>query len=401
VRILFAAHLQFCRLPSAQEAKMSPTPIEIFSADVSELAPKVFFAAHRYVQGPGVLASIGSYLPLVASMRPGILIAAGLPDSISIEINRSLSAAGIRPASNLFGGQCSLDEVEAQVAVFRVKNIDALIGVGGGKAIDTAKCVASRLAIPLIICPTLASSDAPCSAVAVLYTKEGVFAGAEFFLSNPDLVIVDTHVIARAPLRYLLAGIADALATGYEARACLRNPQARSMVGGKISATAAAIAAACSEIVFDQADAAIAAARRGTPDEAFEKIVEANTLLSGTGFESGGLAATHAIASALTAVPIIEHKFLHGEMVAVGIMVQLWLERDVQDFRRARGFLERLGLPVRFSDLGLDTSQDAKTIQLVIGAACAFPFMTNEPFPVSPEMVSDAIKAIEQDDPFI
>ncbi|OYW84643.1 MAG: hypothetical protein B7Z22_10235, partial [Hyphomonas sp. 32-62-5] len=128
-------------------------------------------------------------------------------------------------------------------ATFRAAAIDVLVAIGGGKVIDAAKCIARRINVPLIVCPTLASTDAPCSAAAVVYTAEGAFRDVEFLPSNPDLVVVDTAIIAKAPVRFLLAGMADALATGYEARTCVANAAARSMVGGRITIAAATIAA--------------------------------------------------------------------------------------------------------------------------------------------------------------
>ena len=68
---------------------------------------------------------------------------------------------------------------------------------------DAGKCVSFRLGVPVVICPTIASTDAPCSAVSVMYTREGVGIGPEFFSNSPALVVVDTAKraeITRVPL---------------------------------------------------------------------------------------------------------------------------------------------------------------------------------------------------------
>jgi len=77
----------------------------------------------------------------------------------------------------------------------------------------TGKIVADRLGIPVVVVPTIASTDAPCSACAVVYNEEGVVVRVEYQKRNPDLVLVDSEIIAQAPERFLVAGMGDALAT--------------------------------------------------------------------------------------------------------------------------------------------------------------------------------------------
>ncbi|MDZ4056336.1 MAG: iron-containing alcohol dehydrogenase, partial [Polynucleobacter sp.] len=163
-----------------------------------------------------------------------------------------------------------------------------------------------------------------------------------------------------------------------------------------ITVAAATIADICSRTIFEHADGAIEAVKSGTLNESFERVVEANTLLSGTGFESGGLAAAHAVASALTLVPSIEHGFLHGEMVAVGTMIHLQLEGDHEELSRVDGLLGRLGLPRSLSDLGVKVTDGSDVLEMIINAACAMPFMLNEPFAVTPTLLHEAILAIER-----
>lgn len=375
---------------------MLKTAVEVFDEKLSRPDVKVFLCANRYVQGANVLEDLGSLLHMVENASVGLMAPGDLPEAIIETVMASLDRASFSTSRVLFGGQCSYEEIERQAATLREARIGALIAVGGGKVIDAAKCVAKRLGVPLVVCPTLASTDAPCSAAAVIYTEDGRFCDVEFLYGNPAMVVVDTAVIMGAPIRFLLAGMADALATGYEARTCLGNPDARSMVGGRISLAAATIAETCTRTVLEHGHAAIAAAKKGQIDESFERIVEANTLLSGTGFESGGLAAAHAVAQALTLVPSIEHGFLHGEMVAVGTMLHLKLEQQHEEIERVDWFLKEMGLPRSLSALGIEVEDGNETFEMVMAAACDMPFMENEPFLVDVDRLKKAAFAVER-----
>src|SRR5262249_34942931 len=128
--------------------------------------------------------------------------------------------AGIAHAVHPFGGECSLAEIERVTSAARQHRAQVILGAGGGKGLDTARAAAADLDVPGGACPTVASSDAPCSALSVLYTEEGVFHQYRFYRKNPELVLVDTQVIAQGPPRLLVAGMGDALATWFEARTC-------------------------------------------------------------------------------------------------------------------------------------------------------------------------------------
>ena len=142
----------------------------------------------------------------------------------------------------------------------------------------------------MVNCPTVASSDAPCSALSVIYTDQGVFQEYRFYRKNPDLVLVDTQVIAEAPPRLLVAGMGDALATWFEAKTCV-DGRIKNMRGGASTLSAAALARLCYDTLLADGAAAVRAVETRVVTPALERLVEANTLLSGLGFESSGLAA--------------------------------------------------------------------------------------------------------------
>ena len=212
--------------------------------------------------------------------------------------------------------------------------------------------------------------------------------------SNPTVVLVDTRVIAQAPTRFLISGIGDALATVFEARSC-KTKYASNMTGRIGSMTAYALAELCYDSLKTYAVQAVAACEDHVVNPALEKIVEANTLLSGLGFESGGLAAAHAIHNGLTALEQTHH-FFHGEKVAIGTLASLFLtEKEPELIDEVYALCEAVGLPTTLADIDLDGVSDAD-LMLAAEKACAEgETIYNELVPVTPQAVFTALKAAD------
>ena len=354
--------------------------------------PRAILSPPKYIQEEGVLDQIGRYLELLNRQKFGILASSRGHGAEAARVAESISASGANSVAAVFDGECSLPEIEKHSAALRDQDIDCLIAVGGGKCVDAAKCIASRVGVPVVMVPTLASNDAPCSAVSVLYTEDGVMNGAEFFPDNPALVVVDTEVIAAAPARYLVAGMGDAMATWYEVRVCANNPSAGNIVGARPTMATVAMAELCARTIFEQGEQACVDVEASTVTPAIEDIVEANTLLSGVGFESGGLAGAHAYAQGYTVLPHVEANYLHGEMVAMGVVAQLMMEGDEAEARRVASFFARVGLPITLEQIGMAADQ-SQNIDAVVAGAQTFEPLANQPFEVTADKLRDAMLA--------
>ena len=374
-------------------------PGAIFSVEEGESTsvPRVFIAPHRYIQGDGILAHLGRYLKIVPTKQAAILISEGGRRRLGERLLGSLDDAHIDSVVINFNGECSLEEIERITDILRTQSnsVDCVVAVGGGKCVDAGKCVAYRLGTPVVICPSLASNDAPCSALSVIYTREGVSEGVEFFPTSPAIVAVDTRIVAEAPVRYLVAGMGDAMATWYEANTCFLNPKARTTVGARPTLAAGAIGELCATTLFEYGVSGAEAVERSEVNDALERVVEANTLLSGLGFESGGLAAAHAVAQALTVVPGMHRNYLHGEMVAIGLLTQLVLEKQTDEASKVARFFAKVGLPVQFGQLSLAPQNKSQLVEVMEGAV-ATPIMANEPLTVTTEsLVAAALQVNE------
>lgn len=345
----------------------------------------VFAAPGKYIQGRGAAERIGEVLGQLGSESPLLLADPVVPEIMGGALD------GISGAINVeFGGECSPEEIERVAAAAAENGADAIVGIGGGKTMDTAKAVAHPAGLPLVIVPTIASTDAPTSALSVVYDEEGAFKEYRFFERNPDAVIVDTAVIARAPVRFLVAGIGDGLSTYFEADASSRTRK-QTMAGGAPTQAALAIARLCYDTLLEHGLAARLAVEQQSVTPAVEKVVEANTLLSGLGFESGGLAAAHSVHNGLTALEGTHH-YWHGEKVAFGVITMLMLEdRPAEVLEEVVDFCLEVGLPVALEDIGLD-GVSREELETVAEAACAEgETIHNMPYDVYPEMVVDAM----------
>lgn len=354
--------------------------------------PRIFGTAARYIQGPGVLESAGYYLSRLGFSRCAVLASSRGMAAEGGRVQASMVEAGLLPEPLIFGGECSYQEILSQVEALRALEapVDGLVAVGGGKIVDAGRAIAHRMQIPVAVIPTLVSNDGPCAAVSVIYSPEGVTEDAEVYDHNPALVLVDSEVIARADERYLVAGMGDAMATWYEARACAQAEHGVTIFGGRPTLAATTLAEACARALYEHGQDAADAVRRSEVNEALERVIEANTLLSGLGYESGGLSVAHAMAQGYTVIPHLNERFLHGEMVAMGVLAQLALESWQDELERAARFFIAVGLPVHLGQVDL-AAEDSEQLGKVIEAALAFPFVGNMPFAVTAENLLQAV----------
>lgn len=345
----------------------------------------------KYLQGVGALNQLPALIKLFGSQ--GLIFASPTAH------RRILPESGIDATSGpclveRFAGECCEKELSRLAGIIREKHVDVLVGMGGGKTIDTAKIVADRANIPVIVVPTIASTDAPCSGCAVVYSEQGVFESVQYQKSNPAAVLVDTQVIAGAPVRYLVAGMGDALATWFEARSC-SSTRSENACGGLGTLTGLNLARLCYDTLLQHGVTARIAAERHVVTPALEHIVEANILLSGIGFESGGLASAHSIHNGLTALEET-HGVYHGEKVAFGVLAGLQLtDAPAEESAAVFSFCEAVGLPTTLADIGLGDCDRGRLLQVAEKACAPDECIHHEAGEITPERVLHAMLAAD------
>jgi glycerol dehydrogenase len=362
---------------------------------------QMFASPGRYIQGYKELERLPKH---VAWFGDSFLVVTskGRKEDLQKVLDAGFAAAGKRLEYAIFGGEVTKKEIQRIVEIMKAKKCHGVLGIGGGKVLDTAKAVAYYSKAPICIVPTIASNDAPTSSLSVVYREDGAFDDVLFYEKSPDVVLIDTFIVAQAPTRLLVAGMGDALATYFEARTCVeayRDNFLGSAGGGmgegergsKPTVTSMAIAELCYRVLLEDGVQAKLSCDRKCVTKAFNRVVEANSLMSGIGFESNGVATAHAVYCGFSELKGRQHMY-HGEYVAFGTIVMLLLEgKPSESIDAVVRFCMSVGLPVTFADLGLADIRPEEIALVVKTAASPTQTSNVEPFKVTEEEMKAAL----------
>jgi glycerol dehydrogenase len=363
------------------------------TAAVPALGPRIFAAPGRYMQGPGALDLLGDVLTPFGPV-PFVVVDPAVMRLLGDRVERGLTGAGLRPVFGVLDGEITYPAVAQLASVDAGGEAGAIVGVGGGKVLDAAKAVALRLGRPVITVPTIASNDSPASGAVAMYDDAHVMVSVDRLLRHPEAVVVDTEIIARAPVEFLRAGIGDAISKKFEAEGCWSGT-GLTPVGGRPLRTAGAVADACYRTIRSCAVAALRACEADLVTDDLEAVVEAVILMSGLGFENGGLSLAHALTRGLVRARGAAAA-AHGRHVAWGLLVQLAAEgRPDPELAELAAFHRELGLPVCLPDLGL-IQPAPDEIESIAALTATVPHVLNMPVPVDAAVVSAAIRRVEE-----
>lgn len=327
---------------------------------------KLMRAPSKYVQGKDALLETYENTKELGRSFLFICSRSGAKNA-QPKIEKSFAGKDAKTRFEVFGGISSNGEIGKMRKIVKDNSIEVVVGVGGGSAIDTAKATAYYEKLPVVIIPTVAATDAPCTGLSVIYNDDGTFDTYIFYPKNPDAVIVDTDIIAKAPIKFLVAGMGDALGTYFEARACV-NAKAPSLENGGVTKSAMALCSLCYETLLADGVKAKLAAQMGMVTPAVEAIIEANIYLSGVGADNGGLAVSHSVYNGFTALSECE-KTPHGNLVAFGTIAQLIIEdAPMDEIEEVIDFCMSVGLPVTLKEVGVT---DVERVHIAAEKACA------------------------------
>ncbi len=293
-----------------------------------------------------------------------------------------------------YGGEASYENVEKLMENAAFKNADMIFAVGGGKALDTGKCLSVKTNTPVFTFPTIASTCAACTSVSIMYNDDGTFNGPFFFNAPAVHAFIDTEIIANAPYKYMWAGMGDTYAKYFEAEVSSRGEELPHYFSMGVN-----ISKMCVEPVIKYGRAALEQNKEHKSGYEIEQCILAIVVTTAmasifltaehTVHYNSGLA--HAIFYSLTKFPHIEEKHLHGEVVGLGILALLYVDNDMEWFDKIYKFNKEVGLPVRFKDIEISSSQ----FDEILTAITKRSDIEHNPYAVTEEMLSNAFKFLE------
>lgn len=297
--------------------------------------------------------------------------------------------------TEIYGENCTYATVERLRALPLYQEADMVFGVGGGKALDTVKCLCIPDDKPVFSFPTIASNCAATTSVSILYNEDGTFLKPHFFIRPVMHAFIDTQIIAQAPSQYMWAGIGDTYAKYYEALISSRDERLE-----HFTAVGVAVSQMCRDPLLLYSAQALEDHKQGLCTYAVEQVVLAIVVTTGiasifltkdyTPDYNSGLA--HAIFYALTAYPVIEERHLHGEVVAFGILIALLVDGQKEEFEKIYELNKSIGLPTRLSDIEIAPAQWEECLDRI-------PTMSDVahyPYKVTRPMLEQAMKVLEE-----
>lgn len=347
-------------------------------------------APARVLRGDRALAQSGEAIAHLGQ-RPLVVGGGNTLAALSSQLQPVLKQQQLSYSFASYSPDCSEASLASLEEAATKHQADLIIGIGGGKALDTAKLLAHQCKLPIVTVPTSAATCAAWTALSNIYSNEGAFQYDVALDRCPDLLILDYSLIQTAPQRTLIAGIGDALAKWYEASV--------SSGSSPVTLIIAAVqqARVLRDILFQKSSDAL----KEPGGEVWREVVDATVLLAGVIGGLGGAqcrtVAAHAVHNGLTHLKAA-HGALHGEKVAYGILVQLRLEEMLAGNQLAAlarqqllKFYAEIGLPQTLEDLGLGNITLVELRQAAEIACRPSSDIHRLPFPVLPEQLMAAM----------
>ncbi|MDO4490760.1 MAG: iron-containing alcohol dehydrogenase family protein [Lachnospiraceae bacterium] len=292
----------------------------------------------------------------------------------------------------LYGEDCTPSTIAKWAGYARECQADMIFGMGGGKALDTAKGAADRAGLPVFTFPTIAATCAATTALSVVYREDGAFDSFYFYDRPARHCFIDLQVLADAPVRYLRAGMGDTMGKFFECHFSARGDKLdhSSWMGREISNL-------CYEPLLEHGIQALKDCQQHRVSEDLQQAVLANIVSTGMVslmvVDDYNCAIAHSVYYGLVLLPGFEEQYLHGDVVAYGVLVQLAVDKDREEMLRVRNFMQELGIPTSLKQMQLQLDREA--LKQVLHEIVTGPDMEHIPYEVTEDMIYHAMEEVE------
>lgn len=292
----------------------------------------------------------------------------------------------------LFGSDCTYENIHKWAAYARECGADMILGMGGGKALDTAKGAGYEAGIPVFTYPTIAATCAATTALSVVYREDGSFDSFYFYERPAYHCFMDLIVIANAPAQYLQAGMGDTIGKFFECHFAARGDRLEhsSALGREISNM-------CYAPLLEYGEQALKDCRNQTVSVSLKQAVLANIVSTGLVslmvLDEYNCAIAHSVYYALVLLPGFEEHYLHGNVVAYGVLVQLLVDHNREEALKLKSFMQKLDIPTTLREM--EVPVDKEYLKEVLRETVSGPDMEHIPYEVTEDMIFEAMQNVE------
>ncbi|MCQ2428016.1 MAG: iron-containing alcohol dehydrogenase [Clostridia bacterium] len=279
-------------------------------------------------------------------------------------LDTAFEECGFKPVFHVYRGFCNPNTCDTILKSGALDGASLVVGVGGGNIMDAAKYVAMTAELPLLNIPTTAATCAACTPLSVLYNDNCGYIKSKHWPFEISGVIVDTAVMAGQPERMLVSGVLDAVAKLPETTHRLTGKSEDETDIGSFSSSV--LSTYTYRRLFELLPEAAAELKTGKCGKALYDIVYLTVGLTGTisGLSRGQnqSALAHKIyESSRTLFPREVSGFLHGEIVAIGVILQKYFNSrgDTADALEFKAVLDKYHMPSSLRDLGIPMTDEA------------------------------------------
>lgn len=338
-----------------------------------------------YKDVPGVCSRYGTKILLIGGEKA--------MEAARSKLDAALAGSNLEIVDAvLYGRDCTHETITKLADHAKNLHVDMIFGMGGGKALDTAKGAACEAGLPVFTFPTIAATCAATTALSVVYHEDSSF--DEFYFYDRPAVhsFIDLSVIAKAPAIYLQAGMGDTIGKYFECHFAARGDQL-----AHPSALGRAISSMCYFPLRECGVQALRDCKEGLCTEALREAVLANIVSTGLVslmvLDQYNCAVAHSVYYGLVCIPGFEEENLHGNVVAYGVLVQLAVDGQIDEAKDLKQFLQDMEIRTTLKEMGVELKRE--DMGAVLKEIVTGPDMEHIPYPIDEDMIFRGMEIVE------